>query len=1182
MEDSPLRGLWQFPATVTALSLLSEPLSFSPPSPSALEAALHLPSSNPQLLSDLHGRLLGLSLGASASAKWLTSTARFVRTHLDHFTHALAGCVGYGREHDSDDASFQFPTGEDDYAQLSVVTRLLVLHTMAELVIAHHDSLLSAGNFNAFSVDEIRFEAFGTDALGNSYWYFNDFERVYREPSERAREKAEKLLRAEQEAREKESLRIAKEEKRRAAQQKKEEQKKRREERLRRNAEKWAPRVAASRVTRAAKRAESQLVQNDEQKQGNQATTNRASTRRKRRSEKAAEVAEQTQPAESALQRRRRDSSTILDGRPDNFTQQNGQPSNRGARGRRRKAQTEPLSQTAPKRPRKSEMVFSDPQLRVCTQWEVLTTDAASLREIIDRFNKEDCPIAAERALVKGLTEHILPAMEQYEAKRKREVERKERAEFLMMNQKRSSRVQAIAERKEMEARRAAQREEEQRFEEERLAAHNSKVMKSLAFEEKEQSRDIRMARKQFGLMETVARDEEKLLKNELQMKKQLLGVQIRRSARSTKGNKVAWKERTEQPENDTDIKLSMVKNEPEPTSNEETLPSVGSQEQDGEMSQMHEEGGRIERESGGASQINVTGLNTGTIGTEQGVFSETPRTEATKVPIAEESTPSVSLATENVGRISSCPLETDIGKEYQWEYNHEDGMPVFVLDRFFFAYRASFDDAPLEDSDQRGAEMVGLGILVPPSSSAPQASRVEIPSIMEWVIEYGSNPKLWVKSNYAWYELRRPAVEYREVYSSARRKYELCVRIAIIGETMRGSQLGYDSIVNFLSMRYGDMKSYKEGEILEERAFIVAQMDTLNRRSLMHSGFLKALHKKIRDDERKTQVARERARKARAASNLEELQEGSFSKSSSSAISRGEAENVSSKKSTDPVVGAIASGSKGKEEKIAPKKRRRRPNSAGKVVVPRAVSSIITSLINAATKSSKLARKRKKTNFSVQNGAPNVKFARYQKELGKKSVGNEVAKPRGQQAEDVKDLPNGAQNQNSGRGAQNPLLLQKPAIETPQAPMGTDKVLVGKEFFQRTENGKQSSRPSKGRANGEHKFSLTKEVEVKESNNAKPVINGHMNGREGDTFDKGKPLGKGSVFDSNGAVLQFTTDIVTTKSKSNTPSSLNVTDAQSCKTVERHESRNVNERATLTSRRAEVNGTLGSNPRIM
>eukprot|EP00178_Gracilaria_changii_P010009 TRINITY_DN2914_c0_g1_i1.p1 TRINITY_DN2914_c0_g1~~TRINITY_DN2914_c0_g1_i1.p1 ORF type:complete len:1123 (+),score=213.04 TRINITY_DN2914_c0_g1_i1:376-3744(+) len=1093
MENSPLRGLWQFPATVSALSLLSKPLSFPPPSPSALEAALHSPSNNSQLLSDLHGRLLGLSLGASAAAKWLTSTARFVRTHLEHFTHPLAGCVGCDREHISEDVLLQFPTDENGYTQLSVITRLLVLHTMAELVIAYHDSLLSAGNFNMYAVEEIRFASFGTDALGNAYWYFNDFERVYREPSQKAREKAEKLLRAEQQAREKESQRVAKAEKRRAVLQKKEEQKKRREERIRRNAEKWAPRVAATRVTRAAKRAESQMAQNTELKLENHPVTNRSSARRKRTSEKASLGPGKADDEESDTQRPWADSITVLDGVSSDFTQNNNQTSRRGGRGRRRKAQNEPASQIPPpKRPRKIEMKFSDPNLRICTHWEVLTTDAGSLRELIDRFSKEEQPTAMERALVKRLTESILPEIEEHEAKRRRELERKERAEFLMINQKRSSRVQAIAERKEMEARQAAQREEELRFEEERLAAHNSRVIESLALEEKNQSKAIRLARKQFGLMDEVARDEENLLKNDTQMKKQLRGFEIRRSARSTKGNKMIWKERSDLYQDGGGKIPTAIKDGPEPIpvsvqvfKNDTTNPASGVEQ--------------TQPDSEITAQIDCTRSNGEIEVRQQGVFSETLKTEASQLQCAEEALSKHRNSSEEVESISDCPLETLIAKEYQWEYNHDEGMPVFVLDKFFFAYRSSFNDAPLEDSDLRGADMIGLGILVPPSISEPHVSRVEIPSIMEWVIEYGTNPKLWVKSKYAWYELRRPAIEYRDAFTSARRKYELCVRIAIIGETMRGPQLRYDSIVNFLSMRYGDMKSYKESDILEERAFIVGQMKTLNRRSLMQSGFLRTLCKKLREDERKAQHARERAQKAEAASKLKGLKDDSVFKTSLRPGVKAEVEKISSTQSVEVKTELSLSATKGSEEKAAPKKRRKRPNSAGKVVVPRAVSSIITSLINTATKSSKFARKRKRAS-SLPIEGPNVKISRYEKDSCEVFAPRELKKTGDKNTEDMHEVNNGLSHGDSVEKSEEALafkVVPNSAIQTPQTPKQTDALATDDNSLCRPENGKNASQPEQRLplANGTRN-TFAKDCKMEDF---KPVTNGLMNGKVGE-----------------------------------------------------------------------------------
>ncbi|CAN8067439.1 unnamed protein product, partial [Agarophyton chilense] len=1136
----------------------------------------------------------------SAATKWLTATARFVRTHAAHFTHALAACVGCDAPHHSPQCPPVFPTDEPAYARLPVVARLLVLHTVAELVIAHHDTLLSAGTFNNLALHRLRLAPFATDAVGNAYWYFDDCERVYREPSHAARENAQKLLHAQQHAREKHAQRQQKEHRRRVAQQKKLDQQKRKEERLRRNAQKWAPRVAASRVTRAAKRAQTaqsepqphlqQQQQQQQQPQQQQKTpaASRSSTRRKRSSAPAEPQVELASQSSS-----RTGSAPPPELQPHSLDHQREHAPARGRRGRRRNAPADPPTHRASKRPRNTEPAFSDPHLRVCTQWQLLTSDAASLRDIIHRFNGDEHPSPAERALVRKLTEHILPEIEQLEAKRRRELEKKQRAEFMMMNQKRSSRVQAITERKQMQARQAAQREEQQRFEEERIAAHNAKIANTLALEEKEQSNDIMLARNRFGLEHQVARDEEQIQKNEVRTNK-LLAVQVRRSSRSTRGVRSASKERVEHSEHTGDVKdeipSAVAKHEAESTLNTAMSESAERSEKkrpETEQSLAPEETSQFEQKT----SVSADGLagSQHAKRTENGAFSESPK--AVPAESVSKTSSGSGRKSEHVERISSCPLETAVGKEYQWDYNHDDGMPVFVLDKFFFAYRENFGDAPLEESEFRGADMFGLGVLIPPSRSEPQASRVEIPSIMDWVIEYGSSPKLWVKSKRAWYELRSPAVEYREVFATARRKYELCVRIAIIGETMRGSQLDYDSIISFLGMRYGDMKSYREADVLEERMFIMAQMATLNRRSLQHSGFIKSLNKKIREDKRREHLARARVRSQKATAAADEMgdvQDGPDSRQSPEPVVKEQSPKITLKESADSDAGA-AVAPREKEEMAAPKKRRRRPSSTGKVAVPRAVSSIMTSLLNAATKSSKPARKRKRAT-AARNGAPTSKSLKREADslqgIASHEKGPTVPKDRTvtSAAAPNQEFSNGSNVKKCelqlGTSQVNPnASVLEPQVPKKLDPASTDR----KSSFHRPENGKTVPETKSGPTvvNGEHTPTPTKhEAKLIE---AKPMCNGLLKGKEMHDFcrtEKEAPQGRSHVpsFETNGMTLHRTKDIVA-KTNKNHPNH-HASDSRNCKAADRFAIEHASEKTGALSRNPEVNGVCDPEPR--
>lgn len=200
------------------------------------------------------------------------------------------------------------------------------------------------------------------------------------------------------------------------------------------------------------------------------------------------------------------------------------------------------------------------------------------------------------------------------------------------------------------------------------------------------------------------------------------------------------------------------------------------------------------------------------------------------------------------------------VDSRLNWQHLQED-IPTRLLDRFIF-YDESEKPAKLEDVELDGEERIrlfGQGVLVPRINHSHIAdggevsfpARVKLDHISEWCIEYGKVPRLWIQTKHAWYELRRPALDYREMFESARRKFEICSRLVILSGSMKAQEITYEKAIALLGMRYMDMKPNSESDILSIRDFIIAQSDALNNKSLSSSGFIRRLKKLKRDEEK-------------------------------------------------------------------------------------------------------------------------------------------------------------------------------------------------------------------------------------------------------------------------------------------------------------------------------------------
>lgn len=973
MEGSTeLRACWEFAATWKLLQLLSIPLCFSVPTPTQLEEAFLNPSENIPLLANIHGRLLGLSVGVSAAKKWLTNISRFVRQRPYEFSHILEDAVinasskeepepslaevkeepqqepQQASEHGDDVDQIHpaaspnvkpFPREEDEYCRLRPLTRLLVLHTIAEIVLSEHESSLCAGSISDIPVEDMRVYPIAGDAAGNDYYYFGDTERIYREPGRKLfktrLEKAEEDARAAEKAAKEaaiEAARLEKEEKRKEADRARKEARQKREEKKRKSMERWAPRVAATRTTRASRRAELSLLEGS----ANSASKNEAINE------------PQHTLAEESYVRSRRGRRAESTASKDVTAQTDA--TERRSSGRRRKPSNPEdsslASQRTQKRPRRSE-TFEDPELRICDEWQLLSSGADALRDVLQRFRPDMVTVLpSEKVLVRKLEEEVLPDIEEREEKLRKEqekTERKRRNELLHTFTKRSSRVQALEQKREEAARRAAEEEKREQELEKRKLNYAETVKAQVANLERDQARDIVNARRAHGRTEAIMRDEQLQLTMDRKAARDTRteAAEMRRSSRSTRGSSRSLRADLEgshtredtvrtrshrSTNNATRGKLTTVENDSDSqgTNNADVAEQNAAERVDGE-----------EMRVGLADDKPAPEVEEEASVTESDVPNSVEKSEATQQVHADSAR---DVAT-NEGLLSSAIPENAIEDSYTWLTNPDDGEPIRVLDKFFFAAKASFEDAPLEILDSKnGTEIIGFGILVPPFSSDAKAQRVELGKVEDWVIEYGTEPKLWTKSPSAWYELRDPALQYRSAFASTRRKYELCIRISILGASFKTADLSYSSVVDLLGLRYHEMLSFSEAQILKEKRFIISQMESLNIKALMQSGFIRELRKKIKAEDAKAMKA-------------EML---TVNKSRHEFEAKDNKEAGSTKLTTERPTN---NGSRPK----------RRASISAKPAVPRAVSAIITGLLRAATKSSQPVRKRKRTSDTKQ-----------------------------------------------------------------------------------------------------------------------------------------------------------------------------------------------------------------------
>lgn len=184
---------------------------------------------------------------------------------------------------------------------------------------------------------------------------------------------------------------------------------------------------------------------------------------------------------------------------------------------------------------------------------------------------------------------------------------------------------------------------------------------------------------------------------------------------------------------------------------------------------------------------------------------------------------------------------ERDTPGSFNLSYDDEHVPQRELTDFVVTAGDEKISICALDDRKPGNLDIIARGSVVANGKSL----KIESAPLIEWCIEYGNTPHLWVRSAKVWYRLTKPAKEYAKTHELARRRFELCSRIYILGTTMAPNERTYKLFQQLLSGPYIKMKGYSEKELLSEKDFILAQIKNLDDPSLSEMAFVKELREK-------------------------------------------------------------------------------------------------------------------------------------------------------------------------------------------------------------------------------------------------------------------------------------------------------------------------------------------------
>ncbi|MEW5299388.1 MAG: hypothetical protein WDW36_002408 [Sanguina aurantia] len=158
--------------------------------------------------------------------------------------------------------------------------------------------------------------------------------------------------------------------------------------------------------------------------------------------------------------------------------------------------------------------------------------------------------------------------------------------------------------------------------------------------------------------------------------------------------------------------------------------------------------------------------------------------------------------------------------------------LPLRLLDGFSFV-RADDPSQPANLIDVRDMQILALGTVLQPCDMTPerlggsQAIAVQLGPLLDWVIEYGAAPAMWICTSKAWYKLLAPSPDYIPHFADIQRKYDLVIRTAnVIYDNNEVSLLeALETVITSGDDGITSLSTYTEEDVVAEAAFMYRQL---------------------------------------------------------------------------------------------------------------------------------------------------------------------------------------------------------------------------------------------------------------------------------------------------------------------------------------------------------------------
>jgi Bromodomain/Cytosine specific DNA methyltransferase replication foci domain len=184
----------------------------------------------------------------------------------------------------------------------------------------------------------------------------------------------------------------------------------------------------------------------------------------------------------------------------------------------------------------------------------------------------------------------------------------------------------------------------------------------------------------------------------------------------------------------------------------------------------------------------------------------------------------------------ADVPGSYDMGKD-------DEGVPQRDLTDFVLTRGSEMVSLCALDNEKTHGVIRARGKLCDPHGGSRLVAVTD--NLVEWCIEYGAAPKLWIRSANVWYNLKHPSSEYEKVHDLALRRFEICARLYLLVTDFKAVAPTFKSYVHALSGPWEQMRGYTEKEILGERDFILNQVKELDEQVLNDCPFYRELREK-------------------------------------------------------------------------------------------------------------------------------------------------------------------------------------------------------------------------------------------------------------------------------------------------------------------------------------------------